>query len=470
MDIVWWAWKVLSCLTGTWGILSCNTWLWDVLFTPILEIWWDLTRTWLWVVAILIFFIWYYFIATEEKYHLNKAKPALMIWTLMFVFIGFYYMINGLDFEPLHHWLSELILEIAEIYFFLFVAMTFIETLIERRVFEVLKHKLVSSWWTYKKIFWGIWFVAFFLSPIADNLTTALVLSTVLLNMERKKINFIVPTAINIIVAANAWWAWSPFGDITTLMAWTAGKWEFLNFLYLFPASFTWYVVTCLFLSRFVPKWKPIVDSVDWGEVKLKYGWKWVIFLGIFTIVCAVVFHQFFHFPAMWGMMFWLATLKMYAYFLNRRSTNATFDVYASMRLIENDTLLFFFGILSAVWALHYIGFLQYIVELYDWMWSTPWNVIVWFVSAIIDNVPVMNAVLKADPSMWLDQWLLLTLTVWIGGSLISFGSAAWVWVMWKLKGIYTFSTHMKYAWTILVGYVISVLIRYIQFEMFGWY
>ena len=95
-------------------------------------------------------------------------------------------------------------------------------------------------------------------------------------------------------------------------------------------------------------------------------------------------------------------------------------------------------------------------------------NIGVGFLSAIVDNVPVMSAILKANPTMGVDQWMLVTLTAGIDGSLISFGSAAGVGVMGKLHGIYTFSSHMRYAWTILVGYIVSVSIWYVQFIILG--
>jgi len=172
----------------------------------------------------------------------------------------------------------------------------------------------------------------------------------------------------------------------------------------------------------------------------------------------------------MWGMMFGLSLLKLYAYKIKQNPNATTFDVYASMRHVENDTLLFFFGILAAVGALHFLGFLDYIVKLYDVIGNTAGNVAVGFLSAIVDNVPVMSAILKADPAMGKDQWLLVTLTAGIGGSLISFGSAAGVGVMGRMKGVYTFSSHMKYAWMVLAGYILSLVVWYIQFEILGLY
>jgi len=417
-----------------------------------------------------VFIVGYFFIAAEERYHINKSKPALFIGTFMFVLIGGYYSFNGLDVNPLHHEMQKLILEIAEIFFFLFVAMTFIETMIERNVFEVLKHKLVSKGYSYKKLFWLTGLLAFFISPVADNLTTALILSTVLFTIDKHKMEFLVPGAINIVVAANAGGAWSPFGDITTLMAWTAGKGEFIDFLYLFPASFIGWLVTAFLLSLSVPKGMPHFDPLMESIPRIKQGGMVVVYIGIATIAMAVLGHTFMHFPAMWGMMFGLAILQMYTYFHKKKYTQDVINIYAQMARIENDTLLFFFGILSAVGALHFMGFLDYIHDMYSAIGSSTANIAVGFISAIVDNVPVMSAILKASPEMGLDQWLLVTLTAGIGGSLISFGSAAGVGVMGRMKGIYTFGSHMKFAWTILVGYAVSIAIWYFQFEILGLY
>jgi len=429
----------------------------------------SLATTWVGWLSLAVFVVAYYFIATEEQYEVNKAKPALFAGTFMFMLVGIYYAINGMDPDPLHHELEHLILEIAEIFFFLLVAMTFIETLIERGVFDLMKYKLVSKGYTYKKLFWLTGLLAFFISPVADNLTTALILSTVLFTIDKKNISFLVPGAINIVVAANAGGAWSPFGDITTLMAWTAGKGEFVDFLYLFPASFIGWGVTAFLLSMSVPSGEPAFDAATEKKPTVLDGGMGVTYLGIATIVIAVLGHQFFHFPAMWGMMFGLALLKLYSVHLNKSGAQG-FNIYVNMQKVENDTLLFFFGILSAVGALHFLGFLNYIHDLYGMIGSTYANVGVGFLSAIVDNVPVMSAILKSSPEMGVDQWMLVTMTAGVGGSLISFGSAAGVGVMGRLKGIYTFGSHMKHAWTILVGYFLSIAIWYVQFEILGLY
>ncbi len=429
----------------------------------------NLATTWVGWLSLAVFVVAYYFIATEERYEVNKAKPALFAGTFMFMLVGIYFAINGMNPDPLHDELEHLILEIAEIFFFLLVAMTYIETLIERGVFDLMKYKLVSKGYSYKKLFWLTGLLAFFISPVADNLTTALILSTVLFTIDKKNMAFLVPGAINIVVAANAGGAWSPFGDITTLMAWTAGKGAFVDFLYLFPASFLGWFITAFLLAMSVPGGEPAFNAATEEKPVVQDGGMGVVYLGIGTIIIAVLGHQFFHFPAMWGMMFGLALLKLYAVTLKKGGKHS-FNIYINMEKVENDTLLFFFGILSAVGALHFLGFLEYVHDLYGMIGSTAANIGVGFLSAIVDNVPVMSAILKSSPEMGVDQWMLVTMTAGVGGSLISFGSAAGVGVMGRLRGIYTFGSHMKHAWTILVGYIVSIIIWYVQFEIMGLY
>jgi len=426
----------------------------------------NLTYTWIGVATLLIFIIGYFFIANEEKYHVDKAVPALFIGIFSFLLIAVYYYMNGLDIHLVHDEAEKVILEIAEIFFFLFVAMTYIESLLHMGVFETLKYNLISKGFSYRKLFWVTGLIAFFLSPIADNLTTALILSTVLITIEKNNKEFLVPSAINIVVAANAGGAWSPFGDITTLMTWTSGKGAFADFLYLFPASTLGYLITAFLLSRFVPLTQPVFNSDSEAKPQMAQGANMVILLGLITLVSAVVSHQILDFPAMWGMMFGLTLLKIYSYQLNKKYGKEQLNVFNSMSKIENNTLMFFFGILAVVGALYFVGWLTllsvvYHPEIFGATWA---NICVGFLSAIVDNVPVMSAVLKANPDMNTSQWMLVTLTAGIGGSLISFGSAAGVGVMGKLKGVYTFNSHMKYAWTILIGYWTSVGIWYFQF------
>jgi len=427
-----------------------------------------LTTTWVGILSLAVFVIAYYFIATEDKYLINKAKPALLAGTGIFMLIGLYFAVNGMDGHHLEKEVEHLIVEIAGIFFFLLVAMTYIEAMIDRGVFSALRYRLVSKGYSYTKLFWVTGVLAFFISPVADNLTTALILSTVLLTIDKDNRAFLVPGAINIVVAANAGGAWSPFGDITTLMVWVAGKGSFTEFLFLFPAAIVGWGITATLLSRYVPEGKPPFNA-DEKKEEIAEGGKVIIGLFGFTIAMAVTSHQVLHLPAMWGMMFGLAVLKMYVYKINRGPSETQLNAFSWIAKIENDTLLFFFGILAAVGGLHFLGFLEYFTALYSQFGATAVNIGVGFLSAIVDNVPVMSAVLKANPDMGADaqsQWMLVTMTAGVGGSLISFGSAAGVGVMGKMHGIYTFASHMKYAWTVLIGYIASIIIWYVQFEI----
>ncbi len=427
----------------------------------------DLTHSWVGYLSLFMFVVGYYFIAAEDKYHINKAKPALFIGTSIFMLTALYFKIHSLNPSPLEEALEKTIIEIAEIYFFLLVAMTYIEAMIDRRVFAALRYNLVSRGLNYKKLFWITGFLSFFISPVADNLTTALILSTVLMTIDHKNKAFLVPGAINIVTAANAGGAWSPFGDITTLMVWIDGKGEFVEFLYLFPAAFLGWFLTAFLLSLFVPNENPPFDAKE-KKVEILEGGKVIIVLFAFTIASAVLTHQILDLPAMWGMMFGLAILKLYIYKMNlKHDKNHQINPFTWISKIENDTLLFFFGILAAVAGLHFLGYLEYFTRLYDTLGPTVVNIGVGFISAIIDNVPVMSAVLKANPNMGeaaQAEWMLVTMTAGIGGSLISFGSAAGVGVMGRMKGIYTFSSHMKYAWAVFLGYALSIAIWYVQF------
>jgi Na+/H+ antiporter NhaD/arsenite permease-like protein len=184
--------------------------------------------------------------------------------------------------------------------------MTYIEAMIDRNVFSVLRYNLVSKGYDYKKLFWITGFLAFFISPVADNLTTALILSTVLITIDKDNLKFVVPSAINIVVAANAGGAWSPFGDITTLMVWVDGKGSFVEFLFLFPASFLGWGITAFLLSKYIPEGTPPFSDTE-KKVEFLRGGKVIIGLFAFTIFSAVISHQVLHLPAMWGMMFGLS-------------------------------------------------------------------------------------------------------------------------------------------------------------------
>ena len=438
----------------------------------------NLAGTWAGYAALIGFILAYTLVVFEEKIHMRKSKPVVLIGCIMWAIIGIYEAKHGGGHA--HEHIRELIGEIGELFFFLLVAMTYINALDERNVFQCLRAWLLGRGFGFRKLFWATGVITFFLSPLADNLTSALLMATVALAVSNGNRAFIVPAFVNIIVAANAGGAWSPFGDITTLMVWTAGKVETQMFAYLMIPSLVNWIIPALIMYPFVPDEYPKAGD---EEIKLKTGAKAIIVLGILTITTAVSFHQFLHLPPFLGMMLGLGLLMFLGFYLKkagrhlRRKKTSTegmganenkkkdnrrreerFDFFTKVEGVEFDTLLFFFGVLTAVGALQYIGYLAIVSEnMYGTLGPTISNVLVGVLSAIVDNIPVMFAVLKMDPAMDLDQWLLITLTTGTGGSLLSVGSAAGVAVMGVDRQNYTFMSHLKWIPAIALGYLASI-------------
>ena len=270
---------------------------------------------------------------------------------------------------------------------------------------------------------------------------------------------FISLGCINIVVAANAGGAYSPFGDITTLMVWQAGIVEFFTFFNIFIPSVINYVIPAAIMYFFIPKESPEVSS---EKIFMKRGGKVIIFLGLFTIFSAVNFHNILHLPPMLGMMFGLGLLGLYSFYLkithDPSVDDTKFDFFRKISKAEWDTLLFFFGVILSVGGLGFIGYLSLMSEiLYEGMGPTIANAIVGVLSAIVDNIPVMFAVITMRPEMSIDQWLLVTLTTGVGGSLLSIGSAAGVALMGQARGYYTFFGHLKWTPVIFLGYIASI-------------
>ncbi len=437
-----------------------------------------MTTAWVGYISLLIFVLGYSLVVVEEKIHMRKSKPVILAGCLMWLFIGLYESQHGHGNNEAHDYVKHLIAEIGELFFFLLSAMTYINTLAERNVFSSLRSWLLRKGLGFRSLFWSTGLITFFLSPLADNLTSALLMSTVALAVSGGNSKFIVLSFINIVVAANAGGAWSPFGDITTLMVWTSGKVETLQFAYLMIPSLVNWLVPAACMYFFVPNEIPESPS---DAIHLKPGAKVIIVMGICTVATAVSFHQFFHLPPFLGMMLGLSALMLFGYYLKcwgdrpkpekghlgvienpEFEGHRRFDIFNKIASVEFDTLLFFFGVLTAVGALQYLGYLALVSKnMYAIIGPTWSNIIVGILSAIVDNIPIMFAVLKMNPEMGVDQWLLVTLTAGVGGSLLSVGSAAGVAVMGVDRKNYTFFSHMKWSWAIGLGYAASILSWY---------
>jgi len=420
----------------------------------------DLTDHWVGYTALVLFVIAYIFVMVEEFTHFRKSKPVILVAGLIWGLIGWHYAQNGIT-HAAEAAVRHNLLEYSELLLFLLVAMTYIEALRERNIFEALKVWLVNKGFSFRQLFWLTGFLAFFISPIADNLTTALIMGAVVLAVGGSNVRFVSIAFVNIVVAANAGGAFSPFGDITTLMVWQKGIVEFSQFFSLFIPSLINFVVPAAIMHFAIKNETPTPHEGE--NIAIKQGGLLFVLLFVLTIATAVSFHNFLHLPPAMGMMTGLSYLMIAGFFVRKNSKKNNpedkhFDVFNKVAKAEWDTLLFFFGVILSVGGLGFMGYLAMTSEMmYVELGTTNANILVGILSAVVDNIPVMFAVLTMNPDMSLGQWLLVTLTAGVGGSLLSVGSAAGVALMGQSKGLYTFGSHLKWMPVISLGYAASI-------------
>ncbi|MDN6297939.1 MAG: sodium:proton antiporter NhaD [Halomonas sp.] len=441
----------------------------------------DLTGTGVGLFAVAIFILAYLLVIAEEKIHMRKSKPVLVAAGIIWGLVGWVYVQNGMSAASEHAFRMTL-LEFTELMLFLLVAMTYINAMEERRVFDKLRSWMLLKGFNYRTLFWLTGGLAFVLSPIADNLTTALLMCAVITKVAEGDKRFINLACINIVIAANAGGAFSPFGDITTLMVWQAGLVEFQQFFILFIPALINFLVPAVIMSLFIKNTKP--GSLH-EDVSLKRGARRIVLLFLLTIVTAVLCHTLLHLPPVLGMMTGLGYLQFFGYYLRRSLPRSLerkrerysrrgdekklaqlgsvvpFDVFNRVARAEWDTLLFFYGVVMCVGGLGFMGYLGLLSETLYGGWDATWaNIALGVVSALVDNIPVMFAVLTMEPEMSQGHWLLITLTAGVGGSLLSIGSAAGVAVMGQARGAYTFMGHLRWMPVILLGYIASIMVH----------
>jgi Na+/H+ antiporter NhaD/arsenite permease-like protein len=448
----------------------------------------DLTATWAGELSLLTFVVAYALVIGEEFLHLRKSKPVLVAAGVIWALVAVAFTMHG-DSTSAAEAVSHNLLDYGELLLFLLSAMTYVNTLQERNVFAALRDRLIASGYSLRAIYWITGLLAFFISPLADNLTTALVMGAVVMAVGAGRPAFVAVSCINIVVAANAGGAFSPFGDITTLMVWQKERVEFFEFFDLFIPSVINWLVPAVLMSFAVPAGQPQTGG---GRIPVKRGGFVIAGLFLLTIALTVTGHSFLHLPPVLGMMTGLGFLKIYGHFIRRNELIATgdngvsdlpgleldertsqtiqqhykpkvrpFDIFISMKRIEWDTLMFFYGVIMCVGGLNALGYLAMLSHgLYADLGPTWANIVVGVLSAIVDNIPVMFAVLSMNPDMSHGQWLLVTLTAGVGGSLLSIGSAAGVALMGQARGAYTFFAHLKWIWAIALGYAASILVH----------
>ena len=433
----------------------------------------DLTSSTVGYLSLAIFVVAYLLVTAEEFTHLRKSKPVIiaagLIWGLVAWAAGQSGHGHLVEQAARHN-----LLEYAELMLFLLVAMTYINTMDERKVFDALRSWLVRRGFGFRTLFWLTGGLAFFISPVADNLTTALLMCAVVLAVGGDNTRFVTLSCISIVVGANAGGAFSPFGDITTLMVWQKGMVEFWDFFALFVPALVNFVVPAAIMHFAIPAGRPEGTR---EVVSMKPGAKTIMMLFLLTIVTAVSFHNFLRLPPVMGMLTGLGYLQVFGFLLRRAEKRmlsvsdlerdhagklgdiVPFDVFNRIARAEWDTLLFFYGVVMCVGGLGFIGYLAMASDVMYLHWgATTANVGVGILSSIVDNIPVMFAVLTMNPDMSTGQWLLVTLTAGVGGSLLSIGSAAGVALMGQARGKYTFFSHLRWTPVIAVGFAASIL------------
>ncbi|MGH1460609.1 MAG: sodium:proton antiporter NhaD [Neptuniibacter sp.] len=438
------------------------------------------------IAALIIFIVSYLVVLSEELIHLRKSKPIMVAAGLIWILTGIAYTASG-DQITAGLAVKGYILEYAELFLFLLAAMTFITTMEERLVFASLRSWLVVQRYSLKKIYWITGLLAFMISPIADNLSTALLMGAVVLAVGNHYRKFVSVACINIVIAANAGGAFSPFGDITTLMVWQSGIVKFDQFLVLFfPALIAWFI-PAFCMSHVIEEGPP---SGETERLHMKKGALIIISIFLGTITLSVLTHSLLHLPPVLGMMTGLGVLKLFGFYLSKhepivherghishhhaenlktheQSKGDNSDVirrFNIFKVVERsawDTLMFFYGVMLCVGGLATLGYLSILSNwMYAGLGTTYANILVGLISALIDNIPVMVAVLNMNPTMPLDQWLLVTLTAGVGGSILSIGSAAGIALMGQAQGVYTFISHLKWSWAILLGYSAGITLH----------
>jgi len=460
----------------------------------------DLTEHWVGYLALTLFAIAYLLAMTEELTNLRKSKPMVFAASLIWVFIAAVYVNGGME-EQAGLAFRVSLEAYAELFLFILVSMTYLNAMEDRGVFERLRVWLLSKNFSYRQLFWITGFQAFFISSVCNNLTTALLMGSVILAMGKNSPRFVTLSCVNIVVASNAGGSFSPFGDITTLLVWQKGVVPFSDFFSLLIPAIVNLVVPAGIMNFFIPKEKPAPVK---ESKPMKRGGVVIIMLFGLTVSTATCFENFLGLPPAAGMMLGLTYLKFFSYYMQKTPTyklavtngktngdavankidyfapmkymnnpdflakkkinpDQPFDVFNKVANLEWDTLLFFYGVMVAVGGLSFIGYLGVASQhLYGEMNPTIANILVGIASAFVDNGTIMLAVLTMAPDISQGQWLLVTLTAGVGGSMLSVGSAAGVGLMGQTKGVYTFVSHLKWTPVIILGYIGSIATHFL--------
>ena len=444
------------------------------------------------VALVAIFIIGYFFIAMEHPFKINKTATALMLGTLLWTVFAFSQAIfaPGLSADGWHDFLKEELVgnlgETAEIVFFLLGAMTIVTLIEDYQGFRVITDKIKTS--NKKQLLWVLSILTFFLSALLDNMTTAIVMIALLRKLiADKKERWLY--AGMVILAANAGGAWSPIGDVTTIMLWIGGQVTTVNIIVkTIIASLVCMVVPVLIVGATLKGDIKRPSESNSGVEVPHHLRKLILFMGVGALIFVPVFKTITHLPPYLGMLFGLAVLWLTTEIISRKYEKEGHKLptaVSTLEHIDTPTILFFLGILMAVSCLKVSGILGSLAGgLNDAFGTTApgfffIDLIIGVLSSVVDNVPLVAASMGMYPlgdgaifDINHPFWEFLAYCAGTGGSLLIIGSAAGVAVMgmekidfiWYLK---------KISWLALVGYVagaaVFMLMDVTLFEPIEW-
>jgi Na+/H+ antiporter NhaD/arsenite permease-like protein len=417
-------------------------------------------------IIILLFVLGYAAIALEHSLKINKAASALLTGVLCWTV----YILNSGDKKLVEHQLAEHLSDISSILFFLLGAMVIVELVDAHDGFDLVTQRIRTT--SRRRLLWLVGFITFFLSPMLDNLTTTIVMVSLVRKLVADRNDRLLLAGV-IVIAANAGGAWSPIGDVTTTMLWIGGQITAANIVkVLFLPSLVCLLLPLFLLSR---KMRGNVRVPEKEEVSLQNSTPFernaVFGIGIGALLFVPIFKTVTHLPPYMGMLLGLGAMWVLTEMIHSKKDEiekGPRSVNHALRKVDTPSILFFLGILVAIAALESIGTLHHLAEWLDRSVGnvTAIGVLIGFLSAVVDNVPLVAAAqgmysLNTYPP---DHffWELIAYCSGTGGSTLIIGSAAGVAAM-GMENISFFWYLRRISLLAALGYLAGVAVYVAQ-------
>lgn len=418
------------------------------------------------ITVLSLFVIGLLMIIFEVQLAMDKFKPALMMM-LSVAIIGAYYALSGDDperFKPLVAMQAETKASLFALIAFMAFMWMMVEILNERNVFNAMNQALMDRGLGARGLFWVMGLLSALLSPFISSLTTMMIFGKAITNVSANP-RYTHLVLCNTIISSNSgvWF----IGTSTSLMVILAGKVTMTDLLMLFPAAIAGWFLSALVLDTFYLKkldQTTLLKPNNKREV-VKPGGSSLTLVCAIAVIGAVTLNMQLHVDIEFALGIGLGLVVMYIWLL-RRTCGIEINLDVQLQKVEWATLMYYIGIITGMAALNHVGWLSYVRQLYEILPPMWVNFILGLVSSCIDNNLLEAAALMANPHLDINQWVLNAMMVGIGGSLTVVGSSAGVMAM-SLDKSYTFATHLRFLPAVLVNFLGSFGLWYVQFEVF---